>query len=110
VNLRKKPDGDLVERIPVGTEVMITEYGPEWCRVTAGNWTGYMMTKFIDIQGEVTPGEDPVDPDEDFTPGDQDEAEPGGNVILQVSYEAAANAYPFLRALCDQIERKVGRG
>lgn len=119
VNLRKRPDGDLLERIPIGTEVMITDYGPEWCKVITGGLTGYMMTKFIDFQGEVVPGDEPpadpgqtdIEDDDDFKPGDgMDDYGPGDKVELLVSYEAVANAYPFLKSICDQIEQKVGRG
>lgn len=100
VNLRKTPDGDLIERIPIGTTVTVVDYGPEWCKVLVGNMTGYMMTKFIDLEGEIQPGEDDRD---DIDPGD-------GMVVLEVSLEAAAAAYPFLKSLCEQIEKKVGRG
>ena len=108
VNLRKTPDGDLVDRIPIGTEVMVVDYGPEWCKVVTGGLTGYMMTQFIDIQGEVVPGEDPADQSKEDSPGADGDI--GDKVELTFSYEAMANAYPFLRALCDQIEKKVGRG
>ena len=65
-----------------------------------GNKTGYMMTQFIDIQG-VTPGDDdPIAPDPD-----QSEM-----VTLQLTEEECAAAYPLLKALCEQIERKVGAG
>jgi len=119
VNLRKSPDGDLIERIPIGTKVTIIDYGPEWCKVTTGKLTGYMMTEFIELDGEIVPGEDePIakDPDqtedeEDFIPSDgRDEYEPGDMVQISLPYEACVNAYPLLRALCEQIEDKVGRG
>ena len=103
VNLRKAPDGDLIDRIPVGSPVTVTDYGPEWCRVETCGKTGYMMTKFIALDGDITPGEDDRD---DFDPGDLDE----GTVVIEIPISAAANAYPFLRALCEQIEAKVGRG
>lgn len=99
VNLRKSPGGDLVERIPVGTAVTVTEYGPEWCKVTAGGKTGYMMTQFIEMDGEITPGSDE---------GDQAGGE--GEVEILLPIEACAAAYPLLKALCEQIEKKVGRG
>ena len=120
VNLRKTKNGDLLERIPIGTEVTVIDYGPEWCKVITGGLTGWMMTKFIDLEGEVLPGEDdePVAPDpteieddDDFLPGDgDDEYGPGDLVQFQLPYAACANAYPLLRALCEQIEQKVGRG
>ena len=105
VNLRECPDGDLVDRIPIGSTVTILEYGPEWCRVDAGREEGWMMTQFIQIQGEIMPGED--DPAGD--PG-EDGYQPGDMVRIDLPYEACANAYPLLKALCEQIEAKVGRG
>ena len=61
VNLRKKKGGALLDRIPIGTEVEILDYGAEWCKVKAGRRVGYMMTRFIDvgdsIPGEESPGE-----------------------------------------------------
>lgn len=113
VNLRKKPDGDLLERIQIGTEVLVLDYGPEWSMITTGGLTGWMMTKFIDIQGEVVPGDD--DQDDPADGGDEgvdpaDEYGPGDLVDIRLPYEACANAYPLLRALCEQIERNVGRG
>ena len=100
VNLRKSKDGPLLERIPVGTSVMVVDYGPEWCKVITGGLTGWMRTEFIELEGEVVPGdEEPVVPD------------PTDDVVqLQVSVEDCVGAYGFLKALCEQIEKKVGRG
>ena len=119
VNLRKSKDGPLLERILVGTPVTVVDYGPEWCKIIVGGLTGWMKTEFIDFQGEVVPGdEEPIAPDptdieddDDFVPGDgSEEYGPGDLVQLQLSYEDCANAYAFLKTLCDQIEKKVGRG
>ena len=49
VNLRKTKGGKLIERIPIGTEVEILDYGAEWCRVKAGRYTGWMMTEFLEV-------------------------------------------------------------
>jgi hypothetical protein len=51
VNLRKTKGGKLIERISIGTEVEILDYGSEWCKVKAGRYKGWMMTKFITIEG-----------------------------------------------------------
>jgi hypothetical protein len=105
VNLRKKPNGDLIERIPIGSQVTILEYGAGWCKVNASGLVGYMMTDYIDIDGEIVPGEDePVasDPDqiEDLFPGpDADEAA-----------QLLADVYRDLKDLCDRIEQAIGRG
>lgn len=49
VNLRKRPSklGALVERIKVGEQVEVMEYGDTWCKVRWRNKTGYMMTEFL---------------------------------------------------------------
>ena len=72
-----------------------------------------MMTKFIEIQGEVVPGEDePVDPgqtDIEDDP-DMDPDAPDRTVTLKVTAEEAAAAYQFLKKICDQIIEQIGRG
>ena len=81
VNLRETMGGKLIERIPIGTEVTILEYGPEWSKVEAGKYKGYMMTQFL-------------------VPDDEDTAEPD---LLSEVYEA-------LRELCDRIENAIAKG
>lgn len=111
VNLRKTKGGDLLERVRVGTPVTVVDYGPEWCKVIVGNKTGWMMTQFVEIQGEVVPGDDdPVEPDPDEDKGTDVEPEPDETVTLKVSAEAAAAAYQFLTLICEQIEKQIGRG
>lgn len=120
VNLRKTKDGALLERIPIGTKVTIVDYDPEWCKCIVGGMTGWMMTKFIELEGEVTPGEDDwpderdpieIDDDDDFTAADGTaDYGPGDMVQISLPYEACVNAYPLLKALCEQITEKVGRG
>ena len=102
VNLRKEPSTSsaLVDRIPVGTEIDVIEYGTDWCRVEALGKTGWMMTQFIQMAGEIIPGEG-----EPETPPD-----PDGWVQLKVRYDDLAAAYPFIKAVCDQILEQVGRG
>ena len=115
VKLRQKPSTDcnMYWDIPIGTEVMVTDYGPEWSKEVAGGLTGYMMTKFIEIQGEVVPGEDePVDQgqtDIEDDP-DMDPDAPDRTVTLKVTAEEAAAAYQFLKKICDQIIEQIGRG
>ena len=54
VNLRKTPSlkGALIMRIPLGTIVNIISPGEEWCKITYGSKTGYMMAQFLDIVGD----------------------------------------------------------
>ena len=112
VKLRQKPSTscNMYWDIPVGTEVMVTDYGPEWSKVVAGGLTGYMMTEFLEIEGEVVPGEDPVEPDPIDGDPDTEPDDPDQMVTLKVSVEAAAAAYQFLKQITEQIEKQVGRG
>jgi len=56
VNLRKKPDGDLVDRVPIGETVTVYEDDGTWSRVKWKWKKGYMMSGFlVDAdQDEVT--------------------------------------------------------
>ena len=87
----------VVAEVPVGSEVEVLDAtGSEWCKVVTGGLVGWMMRKFIQVIGE----------------GDSDlsELQPGDMVNLSLDYQTAANAYPFLKTLAEQIEKKVGRG
>ena len=101
VKLRQKPSTScsLYWDIPVGTEVDVLERGAEWSDVTTGTLTGWMMNEFLQF-------ETPDDPDQDDDPDD----DPGETITFTLSYADCANAYPLLRALCDQIEKEIGRG
>ena len=54
VNMRRTPSlkGALITRLPLGTIVNIISPGEEWCKVSYGSKTGYMMSKFLDIIGD----------------------------------------------------------
>ena len=54
VNMRRTPSlkGALIMRIPLGTIVNIISPGEEWCKITYGSKTGYMMAQFLDIVGD----------------------------------------------------------
>ena len=115
VKLRQKPSTSckLYWDIPIGTEVLVTDYGPEWSKIIAGGLTGWMMTKFIEIQGEVVPGEDEPessDPSDIEDDPDMNPDRPDETVTLKLSADDAAAAYKFLKAILTQIEKQVGRG
>ena len=69
VNLRSKKsvNSALVDRIPIGEEVTVTNHGDTWCAVTWQGKKGYIMTQFL-IFGEYTPGGD----DEPIPSGDDE--------------------------------------
>lgn len=54
VNLRRTPSlkGALIDRVPLGTTVEITEPGEEWATIIYKNKKGYMMAKFLDVCGD----------------------------------------------------------
>lgn len=75
VNLRDKPDGDLVVRIPAGALVLCSADTGTWASIrwddigTGKTYAGYMMSKFLtvytvyaDENGEKPGEEDPVGP------------------------------------------------
>ena len=54
VNIRKRKStlSKLVERVPIGDQVTVLEYGDDWCKVSytddaRATWYGYMKTKFL---------------------------------------------------------------
>lgn len=72
VNLRNKPDGDLVVRIPAGALVLCSADTGTWASIrwddtsTGKTYAGYMMSRFLtvyaDENGEKPGEEDPVGP------------------------------------------------
>ena len=104
VKLRQKPSTscNMYWDIPVGTEVEVVDKQDDWCKVITSGLTGWMMTQFLQFETPDVP-----DPDED--PDDPD-VDPGETLTITLSYTDCANAYPLIRALCDQIEANIGRG
>lgn len=49
VNLRKGAslNAGIIKRIPVGTQITVTEHGTDWCKVTVDGQEGYMSTWFL---------------------------------------------------------------
>lgn len=105
VKLRQKPSTDcsMYWDIPVGTEVEVVDKRDDWSKVITRGLTGWMMSEFLQF-------EDPIDPDPDQDDDDDPDDEPGEAITITLSYADCANAYPLLRALCDVIEAKIGRG
>ena len=73
VNLRKKPSGDLMERIPVGSAVTVLEKQGEWWRVTTCGLTGWMKAEFIRLDDEQDDQGDSGDDDQPFDPDPEGE-------------------------------------
>ena len=51
VNMRKGPKttAQLVDRVPVGAQVMVNSYNDSWAQIAYRGATGYMMTKYLEI-------------------------------------------------------------
>ena len=61
VKMRAKPSTSCKTywELPVGTEVTVLQNGSEWTKITDGNHTGYMMTKFLKFnEGSGSSGDD----------------------------------------------------
>lgn len=54
VNLRGKPskDGDIIARIPVGSEVNVLCDMGEWCEIQHSPENGYMMSNYLEYAGQ----------------------------------------------------------
>lgn len=103
VNLRKKPNGDLLDRIPDGTDAELLEGGEQWCKIKVKGKTGWMMTEFLVADASAIPSED-------FGPGDLDDQDGSERVALYFTVEELSQLLPVLESAVDQIVAKVGRG
>lgn len=52
VNVRNAPNGSLVDRLKVGTEVEILQDKGEWMKVHADYVTGWVMSNFVEYDGQ----------------------------------------------------------
>lgn len=58
VNLRSKPDGALIDRVPVGAAVTVSGHQDGWSRIAYNGQTGWMMDKYLRTDIEATaPGQ-----------------------------------------------------
>ena len=54
VNLRQRPSrsAPLIGRVPAGSTVDILEDLGEWCRIEYGSLEGYMMSNYLEYEGQ----------------------------------------------------------
>ena len=64
VNLRKTPEGALLDRVPVGSAAQVLDTMDGWARVTVAGQTGWMDKRYLQIQ-ESGAEEDPISDAED---------------------------------------------
>lgn len=51
VNLRNKPDGALIDRVPVGATVTVSGHQDGWSRIAYNGQAGWMMDKYLRTDG-----------------------------------------------------------
>ncbi len=96
VNLRSTPDTSepYLARVPLGTVVDVLELGSEWCAVIALGKRGYMMRRFLVLEGD---GDEPDDLGGDYVTRAEHEAK-------MADFEARLAA---LEARVDGIEGNI---
>ena len=98
VNLRKKPNGALIERIRTGEIAEILEEGPTWSRIDVGGRIGWMMTQYLsDFIEEVVPDVPEGEPEPM-----NDSEDPSAALLAEV--------YRTLKELCEKIEYAIAKG
>lgn len=102
LNLRKKPDGDLLDYVPQGSTVTVIKDGEKWSKLTWKGKTGYMLSEFIHPDGE--PMEDPDEPWDE-----EDEGETV-TITLNITEKQAVYLLSALDELTERIAAKVERG
>ena len=68
VNLRKTPEGALLDRVPVGSAAQVLDTMDGWARVTVAGQTGWMDKRYLRIQADSA--EDASGDAEDSSVGD----------------------------------------
>ena len=58
VNIRDKPNGALVARVPVGDVVAVIEAGPAWSKVAWDRYEGYIQVQYLAGDGDLPGGSD----------------------------------------------------
>lgn len=101
VNIRERQStaSGLVERVPVGTAIEVTENLGEWCRVKYGKRSGYMMTKYLQFSEDGTAPAAPSDP-----------ATAGGDVLTWEERQKIENAMNEIDRQMEIIRATLGRG
>ncbi|MBQ8313705.1 MAG: SH3 domain-containing protein [Clostridia bacterium] len=60
VNLRQTPGGALLDRVPVGVTVTVAAQQDGWSRVHHDGLTGWMMSRFLQMEGEPAAADKPA--------------------------------------------------
>lgn len=54
VNMRRTPSrsSDIITKVPVGADVTVNSDAGQWCQITYGDKTGYMMSNYLEYVGQ----------------------------------------------------------
>jgi Uncharacterized protein with a bacterial SH3 domain homologue len=54
VNMRRTPSrsSDILTKVPVGADVQVLSDSGQWCQITWGEKTGYMMSNYLEYTGQ----------------------------------------------------------
>ena len=54
VNMRRTPgrSSDILAKVPVGADVQVLGDSGQWCQISYGDRTGYMMSNYIEYVGQ----------------------------------------------------------
>lgn len=108
LNLRKKPEGELLDQIPQWSTVTVLDESGKWSKVKWRNKTGYMLSDFIHAnETEPEPGEAGDDPDE---PWDEEDEGETVTITLNITEKQAVYLLSALDELTERIAAQVGRG
>lgn len=80
VNLRKTPEGALLDRVPVGCEAQVLDTMDGWAQVTVAGKTGWMDKRYLQIQESVA---------EDASGGASEDDASGDTVTVVLPMDAA---------------------
>lgn len=60
VNLRAEASdkGEILKRVPFGSAITVSEDKGKWCRITYQGISGWMMSNYVEYEGEIDEGED----------------------------------------------------
>lgn len=110
INIRKKPNGDLQDKLPQGSKVTVLDEDGNWCKIEytkkGKKYTGYVNGNFVTVyEGDEDPtADDSGIPAEDFDDNDT------VKITLSMTAAEARTVLPVLEKLVDGIVDKMGRG
>lgn len=113
VNMRKGPSTSkaLVERVPVGSVVVILDYEPDWCQIAytdrrGATWYGWMMTEFLIIDGQDPDPQPEPAPDTISISLTENQAEE----LREILHWITGNGQETMAEIHSQIIEQIGRG